>query len=228
MLSFYIYFDKRKVSIMNNHVVTVREMKEIERKASESGLSYYQMMENAGTAAYNYIKSITESVKNVVVFCGKGNNGGDGFVVARKFKQAGSDVRIILVDGPPKTQDAQKNMQLSDALDIPILGITTMQEQNSSIIKDASIIIDAIYGTGFHGKLNQAAQHAAQCINQASSPVYALDIPSGLNGDSGKAAKDAVRADYTIAFHRYKPVHFTDDAKPYCGKLTCVDIGIMA
>jgi NAD(P)H-hydrate epimerase len=202
-------------------------MKELERKAAESGLSYYQMMENAGTAAYNYIKRSAKSSKNIAIFCGKGNNGGDGFVVARKFKQAGADVSIILVDGQPKTQDAQKNMQLCSTLDIPILDITNIEVRKADFIKDTSLIVDAIYGTGFHGELNQSAQLAAQWINQADVPVYAMDIPSGLNGDSGQAAEGAVRADYTIAFHRYKPVHFADEAKPYCGKLACVDIGIM-
>ena len=212
---------------MNNHVVTVSQMKEVERKAAESGLSYYQMMENAGAAAYNYIKSTTQGIKTIVVFCGKGNNGGDGFVVARKFKQAGTDVSIILVDGHPKTQDAQKNMQLCSTLDIPILDITNIEVRKADFIKDASLIVDAIYGTGFHGELNQSARFAARWINQADVPVYALDIPSGLNGDSGQAAEGAVHANHTIAFHRYKPVHFADGAKPYCGKLICMDIGII-
>ena len=212
---------------MNNQFVTVSQMKEIERKAAESGLSYYQMMENAGAAAYTYIKRSAQDIKSVVVFCGKGNNGGDGFVVARKFHEAGSHVQIILADGRPKTSDAQKNMKLCEALHIPILDITTTKKQAYDCIKSAQVIVDALYGTGFHGELNQSAQLAAQWINQANIPVYAMDIPSGLNGDSGQAAEDAVRANYTIAFHRYKPVHFAADAKPYCGKLACVDIGIM-
>ena len=211
---------------MNGQVVTVREMKEIERKAAESGLSYYQMMENSGSAAYDYINSITQSIKNVVIFCGKGNNGGDGFVAARKFRKAGAFVQIILVDGQPKTRDALANMVLCEAMHIPMLDIMTMEQQAPDSTNGAQVIIDAIYGTGFHGELNQSSRLAAQWINGAKAPVCALDIPSGLNGDSGLAAEGAVKADYTIAFHRYKPVHFAREAKPYCGKLTCVDIGI--
>lgn len=220
------FISKKKVGIMNGQVVTVSEMKEIERKAAESGLSYYQMMENAGSAAYRYINNITQGIKNVVVFCGKGNNGGDGFVLARKFRKAGACVQIILVDGPPKTQDAHTNMVLCGTLHIPILDIVTMKQQATDCTKDAQVIADAIYGTGFHGELNQAARLAARWINGAKAPVFALDIPSGLNGDSGLAAAGAARADHTIAFHRYKPVHFASEAKSYCGKLTCVDIGI--
>ena len=211
---------------MNGQAVTVSQMKEIERKAAESGLSYYQMMENAGTAAYIYINETAQNAKNVVVFCGKGNNGGDGFVAARKFSKAGACVRIVLVDGQPKTRDALTNKVLCESLHIPILDIMTMEQQAADCTKGAQVIADAIYGTGFHGELNQAARLAARWINGAKAPVYALDIPSGLNGDSGLAAAGAVHAGYTIVFHRYKPVHFANEAKPYCGKLACVDIGI--
>ncbi len=211
---------------MNHDVVTVSEMKELERKAAISGLSYYQMMENAGTKAYNYIKATAHKVKNVVVFCGKGNNGGDGFVVARKFKKSGANVRIILISGQPKTEDAKKNMELCLALNIPIEDSPAKKDYDAEIIASSDIIVDAIFGTGFHGGLNQTARIATQIINQANAQVFALDIPSGLNGDSAQAAEDAVHADYTIAFHRYKPVHLASESKPYCGKLTCVDIGI--
>lgn len=218
--------EKKKVGIMKGQVVTVSEMKVLEREAAESGLSYYQMMENAGIAAYKYINNITPNRKNVVVFCGKGNNAGDGFVVARKFREAGACIRIILVDGQPKTEDAHTNKVLCDTLHIPILDIMTMEEQSTDYTIGAEVIIDAIYGTGFHDELNQSVRLATRWINQAKAPVYALDIPSGLNGDNGLAAADAVQADYTIAFHRYKPVHFVNEAKSYCGKLACVDIGI--
>ncbi len=209
-----------------NETVTVNEMKAIEKRAAESGLSYYQMMENAGTAAYVYIKGVSKNIENVLVFCGKGNNGGDGFVVARKFKQDGALVNIVLVDGPPKTQDAQKNMSLCDDLDIPILDVTKIKGNALDLIKGVQIIVDAIYGTGFHGELNKSAKLLTEWINQSEAEVFALDIPSGLNGDIGKAADGAVHADHTIAFHRYKPVHFAQNAETYCGRLICADIGI--
>lgn len=213
--------------MMENQVVTVSQMKEIERRAADSGLSYYQMMENAGTAAFNYmIQMIPGKKHTVLIFCGKGNNGGDGFVVARKFKEAEAAVRIVLVDGEPTTEDAKRNRQLCDSLKIPILDMRVNAEEAAGWIETADIIIDAIYGTGFRGKFNETACNAARFMNGATAPVISLDIPSGLNGDSGEAAADAVRADYTIAFHRYKPVHEIRGSKPYCGKLFCADIGI--
>jgi hypothetical protein len=78
----------------------------------------------------------------------------------------------------------------------------------------------------FHGDLNNEVQLVTGLINQAKSTVYSLDIPSGLNGDSGEASKNAVHADYTIAFHKYKPIHIKEAAKDYCGRIVCVDIGI--
>jgi NAD(P)H-hydrate epimerase len=87
-------------------------------------------------------------------------------------------------------------------------------------------MVDAIYGTGFHGKLGDTARRAAELINGSKAFVYSLDIPSGLNGDSGQADADTVTADYTIAFHRYKCAHVMAESGKYCGKLVCVGIGI--
>lgn len=227
-------------------VVTYTEMKEIERLAAEGGLSYYQMMENAGTAASKYIlnKQPLEG-KRALIFCGKGNNGGDGFVVARKLFEEKIDTKVILVDGEPKTQDAMKNKEICDALNVPILDINTLQmeqrEQDKDqddhqdevkqenldlLIEEADIIVDAIYGTGFHGALNEVVRKVTKRINSSNATTIALDIPSGLNGDSGNADRDTICADDTIAFHSYKPAHVMDKARRYCGQIICVDIGI--
>ncbi len=215
---------------MENHefqVVTVAQMKEIERNAAESGLSYYQMMENAGTAAVNYLISIKPKEKNdILIFCGKGNNGGDGFVAARKLLEMGADVKIVLADGEPKTEDASRNKQLCESLHIPVLDLKVSSREAAILAERADVILDAIYGTGFRGALNETVRRAAGLINNVKAVVFALDIPSGLNGDSGEADPDTVRADYTIAFHSCKPAHFSKEAEKYCGKLACADIGI--
>ncbi|MBR0599916.1 NAD(P)H-hydrate epimerase [Sinanaerobacter chloroacetimidivorans] len=200
-------------------VITSAEMKEIERKAAEGGLSYYQMMENAGTAASDFILGREEiQGKRVLVFCGRGNNGGDGFVAARKLSEGGGNVTLVLVDGEPKTEDAVKNKKLCDELSIPVIDLTSAGE--------ADIIVEAIYGTGYHGKLKESAREAAKLINRSFGVIYALDVPSGLNGDTGEADPDTVIADHTIVFHRCKPAHRLEKAQRYCGKILCVDIGI--
>lgn len=222
--------------------VTCAEMKEIERAADAAGLSYYQMMENAGSAAAELILSRCGSIESAgprraVIFCGKGNNGGDGYVAARKLSEAGHGVVIVAVEGPPKTKDAAVNARIAAAIKIPLLHwptdtcgleLRTAVEAIHTAVSAADIIVDAIYGTGFHGKLSDAVLRCTAVINSQKSGtlVYALDIPSGLSGDSGEVSEGALRADCTIVFHRKKPVHDIESAKPHCGEILTVGIGI--
>jgi hydroxyethylthiazole kinase-like uncharacterized protein yjeF len=219
----------------NSQIVTCAQMKEIERLAAEGGLSYYQMMENAGTGAAKFIMNkISVKGRRVYILCGKGNNGGDGFVVARILHQHGAEVELVPVEGEPKTEDAITNSELCKALHIPRIVVEELPD--SKKLSTGSIIIDAIYGTGFHGDLRDNARKATIWINCVSGsadhakhgevPVFALDIPSGVNGDTGQRDPDAVRADYTLAFHRLKPVHIMEEAQSMLGQVVCIDIGI--
>jgi len=202
--------------------VTSGQMKEIEKNADAAGLSYERMMENAGSRAAEIImREHRVEGKRVFIFCGKGNNGGDGFVVARKLTENGAAVRLILVEGEPKTADAIKNRKICEEMGIPVADLTESHD-----IETADLIVDAIYGTGFHGELREPARTAARLINASKAQVYALDIPSALNGDTGKADTDAVRADCTVVFHRLKPAHAMADCAGYCGRIVCVSIGI--
>ena len=208
--------------------VTSAQMKELERRADEEGLSYYQMMENAGTGAAGQIASqVPIAGKKVLIFCGKGNNGGDGFVVARKLTEMGSFVKLILVEGEPKTEDAVTNKQRCEAMAIPIL-LLTEGEEIGRFIEEADLLIDAIYGTGFHGVLRDPVRKLTRMISRSKAPVYALDIPSGLNGDTGEADVDTVRADHTVVFHRFKPAHGDEHCKCYIGQSLSISIGIEA
>lgn len=225
--------------------VTSEEMKEIERRADEAGLSYYQMMENAGAAAAEYIlRCGPVAGKRVLVVCGKGNNGGDGFVVARKLAEQGAFVNLVLAEGEPKTADAVKNHQLCRAMSLMELGLTRDGEETKGkkqiagaeksidaaekLIADADLIVDAIYGTGFHGWLREPVKRICRMINRSEAAVYSLDIPSGLNGDTGEAEEDTIRADHTVVFHRLKPAHADENCAIYCGETVCVSIGIEA
>ena len=211
--------------------VTCAQMKEIEAKAAASGLSYYQMMENAGIGAAEFIMA-KEAVagKRILVFCGKGNNGGDGFVAARKLFQSGARVQLILAEGAPKTEDAIKNRELCRSLSVPEIDIPEVLSGLSTAEiwgePPADIVIDAVYGTGFHGELSDRMRNLLHAINDSKAKKYALDIPSGLSGDLGEADEDTFRADYTLAFHRLKPAHLMKDAQKYCGQVERIDIGI--
>ena len=213
--------------------VTCGQMKILEKRADAAGLSYYQMMENAGIAATEVIcKKFGESVSGakIIFFCGKGNNGGDGFVAARKLVEKGALATLVLVDGEPATKDAVTNFQLikRDAL---IIDMTRTESPFMEIQGRQDIMVDAIYGTGFHGQLKPNALKAAAFINQFGNKalICALDIPSGLGGDAVKKSQidlNAVKAHYTITFHNKKPVHIKGFSKPFCGETIVVDIGI--
>lgn len=211
--------------------VTCGQMKRLEEEADAAGLSYYQMMENAGKAAADYIMSSQERCV-VEVFCGKGNNGGDGFVVARELYKAGYQVTVILVEGEPTTIDAGTNYELIRRLPIEIIDMNNPGSYLQLFSQAPQIIVDGIYGTGFRGELMDNGLRAVMYINKhkvLGTKVVALDIPSGLKGDVMEVNPDevyAVRADLTVAFHAGKPVHIADNAEFFCGKTIIVDIGI--
>ena len=146
--------------------VTVAEMKQIEHDADARGLSYPQMMENAGQAAALALGK-TVRVRTLDVFCGTGNNGGDGFVLARAFWRKGAEVRIVLVGGEPKTRDARMNFDRAAQLGIPMWKSDELQQAERAWIHSADAVVDAIYGTGFHGELRPAGRQACDILNGA-------------------------------------------------------------
>lgn len=221
--------------------VNCREMKYIEKQAAESGLSYRKMMENAGEAAVKCILEYLEkrgkkvSETDAVIFCGKGNNGGDGYVAARLLAIKGCSVTVVEADGKPKTEDAIANANAAVRRGITAIDAKAYFDTLPDIVEAADVIVDAVYGTGFHGELSKTVEKCAKLINESRRPdngavcgktVFALDIPSGLNGDLGMPDKNAVIADYTVAFHKKKPVHNMKDCSEYCGQVIIGDIGI--
>ena len=201
-------------------VVTVAEMKQIEKKADVSGLSYRQMMENAGTAAYKVIQEKYPNLEKMVVIAGKGNNGGDGFVVARLAAMDSIQVQVILIEGIPVTEDAAANYEKLKSFPVEI---TDMEKAWNTTESD--VIVDALYGTGFHGDLRPAGKMACRYMNVQAGKVVALDIPSGMNADTGKAAEGAVKADITVVFDSYKYAH-SENSDDICGEIMLEDIGI--
>ena len=205
--------------------VTAAEMKRLEQQADTAGLSYRQMMENAGAAAAALALRAWPAAKSAAVFCGKGNNGGDGFVAARHLANAGLAVRLYLVEGEPVTTDAIYNCGLAREMGLPVLAADALDEpEQADFLQNADIILDGVYGTGFHGTLRPEGLAAARWMNEAPGRVLALDLPSGLEADSGTAAEGAVQADLTVTFHAAKPCHRLAAAQ--CGRVEVADIGI--
>ena len=207
--------------------VTAAEMKQLEQRADAAGLSYRQMMENAGAAAARLALRAVPEAKSAAIFCGKGNNGGDGFVAARHLANAGLAVRLYLVEGEPVTTDAVYNCGLARDLGLPVLALDALnQPEQAEFLKGSDLVLDGVYGTGFHGALRPAGLATARWMNEAPGKVLALDLPSGLEADSGIAAEGAVQAELTVTFHAAKPCHRLAAAQ--CGRVEVADIGITA
>lgn len=203
--------------------VTAAEMKEIERKAAEDGLSYEQMMENAGRAVADFVQEKQPVLRTAAIFVGKGNNGGDGLVAARYLRERGVRAAVILVEGEPKSEQARANLAKLDEK-TPIWPIEELQMDQFNWIFDADAAIDAVYGTGFHGELSDVARAATTMLCRSFGMVFAIDLPSGVNADTGELAVGAAMADHTIALHAEKPAHSL--AKANCGLTHVADIGI--
>lgn len=205
-------------------MVTVKEMKDLERRADAAGLSYLQMMENAGRAAVEAMLQEKPQIRTVSIFCGKGNNGGDGLVVARLLRQRGIGVLIILAEGKPVTPDATTNLFLAAREDIPMVFGVKLTEEDIAWITNCDAVVDGIYGTGFHGELRLEGEICCGAFNHAKGLKVALDIPSGVHADTGEIAAGAAKADLTVVFHAEKKCHLA--AAEQCGKIIVADIGI--
>lgn len=206
-------------------VYSCNQMKKIEENAFERGMSYNQMMENAGYECYKKLLNnvIKDKRNQVCVLCGKGKNGGDGYVIARYLEKNGVNVTVVLVEGYPKAPEA---IEMIKKLDNDIV-LDIKKEPGKAIesIKKCDIIVDCIFGIGFKGETAGLTSELISSINTMNKTVVAIDIPSGLEGDSGKVTGNALKADYTFAVSCLKPVHVMKPSKEYCGRVLVVDIG---
>ncbi len=208
-------------------VLSTAQMKMAEKLTDQKGISYYEMMENAGNAAAILIrKRFSGNLTGLecVVLCGSGNNGGDGFVVARRLKAAGANVTAVLCCGVPKTADASKNFMLLE--DVRQYQPQKDKAAIADSIKNAAVIVDAVFGTGFHGELPEAVAQIFALCNETVAYKLALDIPSGINADSGAVAAPCFYATQTIAFAAPKPAHLHKELQTYIGQIIVADIGI--
>ncbi|MFZ3063482.1 MAG: NAD(P)H-hydrate epimerase, partial [Actinomycetota bacterium] len=185
-------------------VVTGREMQAIDKEAIEKfGVLSLELMERAGAEVARAAQRMLSGGvgKNVVVVAGKGNNGGDGFVTARRLHETGLKVKLFLLSPPEAlTGDASAKYQMVK----DVLESTSLNEENLSTLTQAldqaDLIIDAIFGTGFSGRVEAFPEEIIRLINQSKAPVLSVDIPSGVEADTGKVNGSAVRADETVTF----------------------------
>ncbi|MFI3141065.1 MAG: NAD(P)H-hydrate dehydratase [Clostridia bacterium] len=206
------------------------EMKRVEQHTAKYGLSYQRMMENAGAACARNIMNVLEKDKvgrrNIAVVCGRGNNGGDGFVVARKLSENGYNVCVILASGYPNSQEATYMYKLVIDKSIPTVWYDSDKIKATQTIKNADVIVDAIYGFSFYGVVSPELRDLFDEINSAHGLKFALDVPSGVYCESGYNDDHCIRANYTIAISALKPAHIIHPAADCCGDIIIANIGI--
>ena len=216
-----MYFGPVSGKGANVNVAKVDEMKDLDRRAGEEfGISEDLLMENAGQAVY-FVISQELGIKDnrFVVFCGGGNNGGDGLVVARKIHSNGGEVKVFLLDDEAKFKGAaKKNFEIVSRMPIEMSRISSMDPVIPELL-DCDAIVDAIFGTGLVRKVGGIYKDVIQLINESQSTVFSVDVPSGINGNTGEVMGVAVNADYTVTLGLPKLGNMLYPGYEHCGKL---------
>jgi len=201
-------------------VAKVEEMRTLDRRATEEfGIAEDLLMENAGQAVYFVmLQELGMKDKRFVVFCGGGNNGGDGLVVARKIHSNGGEVKVFLLDDEAKFKGAAKrNFEIVSRMPIEMSRISSIDSVIPELF-DCDAIVDAIFGTGLVRKVSGIYKEVIQLINESQSTVFSVDIPSGINGNTGEVMGVAVEADYTVTFGLPKLGNMLYPGYQHCGK----------
>ena len=201
-------------------VCTIDEMRDCDRRAAaEYGLPEEILMENAGDAVYNVVmRRYGVDGRRFVVLCGGGNNGGDGLVVARKLNSVGAEVRVFLLAAEDSLTGATaKNLAAVVRAGIPLQRLTTVEELYLG--RTCDVVIDSMLGTGLSRQPEGIFADAIEMVNCAGQSVVSVDIPSGVNGDTGSCPGVAVRAEATVTFGLPKCGNLLPPGRELCGEL---------
>ncbi len=214
------------------YLVTAREMRELDRLTIEEyGTPGHVLMERAGAGATEALLQMFPHLREtaVLIIAGKGNNGGDGLVMARLLKKQGVSCEVVLVAKKKEVQgDALRNLQAFLRMRGKVTEIT--EPGHLALLHDklkkCGVIVDALLGTGLNAPVRGLLENLIDLINISGLPVVAVDIPSGLDADRGEPLGVAVQAELTVTFGFPKVGHIGDPGERYVGKLAIVDIGI--
>ena len=213
-------------------LVTAAEMQEMDRLTIEShGILGLELMENAGKGAARVLLSQfgDRLGAGVGIICGKGNNGGDGFVIARYLAEQQIRVTVyLLAQASAIKGDAAVNLKRLSSLKIPVIEVPDEAAFSKSIpgLDQNGLLVDAILGTGLSANVRGFFKNVIDYMNQSPNPVFAVDIPSGLNSDTGQPCGTCIRAQATATFALPKIGHFSYPGAEYTGRLEIIDIGI--
>lgn len=206
-------------------------VRELDRRAIQDyGVPGVVLMENAGRGAAELARQMLGNSRGpVVILAGRGNNGGDGYVVARHLANSGIVTRTFLLSPVQKiTGDARVNLDIIIRMGLPVTAVHL--ERDSGLLADALneavLVVDALLGTGARGEVREPFRRAIELINESGKPVLAVDLPSGLDADTGEVRGVAVKATATATFLCPK-LGLTRNAGPeLAGRVVVVDIGV--
>ncbi|MBC8471053.1 MAG: NAD(P)H-hydrate epimerase [Planctomycetes bacterium] len=197
------------------------------------GIPGVVLMENAGRSCAELIKEKLKAVTapKICIFCGTGNNGGDGYVIARHLLNSGFKVIVVICGDRQKVKgDAKINLDILEKLDRPIEQLNLKEDDVPARVKaftaDADMIVDGLFGTGLSGTLRDDYIRLIEAINACDCPILAVDIPSGLDCDNGRPFGAAVRATCTVTFVAVKKGFVSQCAASYTGEIFVASIGI--
>lgn len=212
---------------------TREQIRELDRRAIEEyGIPGIILMENAGRGAAYVAASMLGGAagKRVAIFCGKGNNGGDGFVIARHLHNLGARAQLALAFQPETSEldsDAGVNLNIARKMGLPFVvaesGVGL--EDAALLARNADLIVDALLGTGLSGDVREPYLGLIRLINAADKPVLCVDIPSGLDSNTGHVPRAAVRATRTVTFVMPKVGFDLSEGPAHVGRLSVIDIG---
>lgn len=203
---------------------TVEQIRRVESLAiNQLQISESTLMETAGLAAYNSLRQAYPKVNKLTIICGKGNNGGDGYVLGRLASEGGLQVQLISLCNISELPDTARAAAL--ACQSKGLKIQAFNETNKI---SADLIVDAVLGIGIKGQVRGRPLAAIRMMNQSVSPVFSLDIPSGLDADTGQVLGEVSRADATVTFIGLKQGLATGSAAEYCGQIDCHDLNLQS
>ncbi|MEG0615015.1 MAG: NAD(P)H-hydrate dehydratase [Oscillospiraceae bacterium] len=207
--------------------VTPSQMKAIEKASDESGVSLLNLMQNAGTSLTESILAINIDLsKGIVFLCGGGNNAGDGFVSAKQLAEIGLPITVALLCGEPSTLlSTEVFCDLSES-SAEVLYLNDNIDKIFAKISSASLVVDAVFGTGFHGDLPPQVKACFSYVTRSKTPIAAVDVPSGGDCLTGEFAENSLSCDYTITFSNPKIGIELYPLKNICGEVIIADIGI--
>ena len=205
-------------------IYSTRQIRELDAYAIQTlGIPGYTLMKRAGEASLRMLRTRWPMAQRVAILCGGGNNGGDGYVVARFAQASGLDVRAFWAVDPALLRgDARRAHEDFRASAGRIAAF------DAAALLDCDVIVDALLGVGLQGQVRDDTRHMIAAINDARRPVLSLDIPSGLSSDSGLPLGDAVRADATVTFIGLKTGLYLGDGPEYCGTIYFDDLEVVA